>query len=110
MSSSKQLPEALWKEGVVYLWPQLVAVLREVLVTKGRLDEAAGPNISEREIQRGTMAEVSLKHFVHRFKTSAARLEYVLLDPMGTFRKTSQQLSISLTDGVIALLDAPCGS
>jgi hypothetical protein len=110
MSYSKQLPETLWMSDVLHLWPQLVAALRDELVAKGRLAEAAGPNIRERDIQQGTTAEVSLKHFVYRFQSSAARLEYVLLDPSGIFRKTSLQLSISLSDGVVALLDVPCGS
>jgi len=104
------LPASIWQEECVHLWPQLLVALRDELTACGRIEEASGPNINEREIQKGTLPEVSLKHFTHRFKTSAARLEYVMLDPRSTFNRASKQLKRSLYDGISVMLDVPCGS
>lgn len=52
----------------------------------------------------------SIKHFARRFQASAARVQFVALDPNGTFGNYATQLRSSLMDGKVSVLDLACGS
>lgn len=90
--------------------PELSHSLREELTHRGLFDEACGPNPTEQELIGGAGIEDATRHFTHRFKTSAARVQYVLLTPCGTFDSVSSDLLSFAFDGKVSILDVPCGS
>lgn len=104
------LPETLWYSSQIVMPPKLVDALRTELESRSLFDEACGPNPSDKEIIGGDDTEDAIKHFTHRFKTSAARVQYVVLNPCGTFEPVSSDLLAFLFDGKVSILDIPCGS
>ena len=104
------IPESLWRQNQLHIPAALAEALRAELTARDRFDEACGPNPSERELYGGKGHAESLGHFVHRFKTSAARVQFVALNPSGTFDPHAADLRGCLLDGNVALLDVACGS
>jgi hypothetical protein len=108
--SNSQLPPTLWHEERIRLPQHLADALRAELTERGLLDEACVPHIPDKELVGGQDDEKTIKHFTQRFKTSAARVQFVVLNPNGTFEPLSTDLRACLLDGRIAILDIPCGS
>lgn len=90
--------------------PDLTSVLRTELEARGRFEEACGPNVSDKDLIGGEEVEEALLHFIHRFKTSSARTQYVTMSPCGTFKEVSANFLEFLFDGKVSILDIPCGS
>jgi hypothetical protein len=103
-------PNSLWLQNILYLPTTLVEAYRQELSARQLLEEAAEPRSSDKELFDGKDSEDAVKHFTRRFKTSAARVQFVAIDPSGTFRPVSAALLAALFDGPMAILDIPCGS
>ncbi|MFO0807592.1 MAG: hypothetical protein U0746_03130 [Gemmataceae bacterium] len=106
----KPLPESLHRDGVLQIPSCLVEPLREELAARGLLEDASVAHPPEKELFGGESDEVTLRHFAQRFKTSAARVGHVVLNPNGLFEPVSTDLLATLFDGSVAILDIPCGS
>src|SRR5207244_3683691 len=105
-----QIPESLWQNEKLLLPPALVGALREELQGRALYAEACVEDKPDSELFGGKDAEAALSHFTHRFKTSAARVEFVALNPNGTFEPLATALFACFLDGSVAILDIPCGS
>jgi SAM-dependent methyltransferase len=90
--------------------PALVGPLRDELTERGLFEETCGPARSEKELIGGEGVEDARKHFAHRFTTSSARVEFVVLGPGKNFEPTSTDLLSFFKDGRVTVLDLPCGS
>ena len=106
----RTIPDTLWSDEQVIMPPVLAVALRSKLEMLGRFNEACGVNPSDRELFGGADEEDAVKHFVHRFKTSSARTQYITMSPCGGFEQTSTDLVAFLLDGDVSALDIPCGS
>jgi len=104
------LPETLWHESQIVMPPKLSCSLRDELTHRGLFDEACGPNPTDKELIGGEGTEDAVKHFTHRFKTSSARVQYLVLSPCGTFAPVSSDMLSFMLDGKVSVLDIPCGS
>lgn len=105
-----QIPETLWKDNKLLIPPAIVDALRDELQIRSLYDEACVEDKPDNELFGGKDGEAALPHFVHRFKSSAARVEFVALNPNGTFEPLATDLLACLLDGSVAILDIPCGS
>lgn len=110
MTGRLEIPQTLWHDAKIRMPACLAEALRAELVARGLLDEACGPHIPDKELFGGKDDRETIKHFTHRFKTSAARVQFVVLNPNGTFEPLATDLRACLLDGKVAILDAPCGS
>jgi hypothetical protein len=104
------LPETLWRESQIVMAPGLSNALRDELIDRGLFQEACGPNPKENELVGGEGADDATKHFTHRFKTSSARVQYLVLSPCGTFDPVASDMMSFILDGKVSVLDIPCGS
>jgi hypothetical protein len=104
------LPPTLWENDTIIMPPTLTDALKAELETRGLFNQACENAPNRHEIFGGETAEESLNHFADRFKNSATRVAYVLLDPHANFNALSINLLASLFDGNVAILDIPCGS
>src|SRR5262249_48845944 len=73
-------------------------------------DDACGPSPADKDLIGGHDAVDAQNHFVHRFTTSSARVEFVVLNAGKNFDRTSIDLLSVFTDGRLSILDIPCGS
>lgn len=105
-----QIPESLWQNDNLLLPPALVDALRVELQGRALYEEACVEDKPDPELAGGKDTEDPIWHFTHRFKTSAARVEFVALNPNGTFEPLATDLLACLLDGSVAILDIPCGS
>jgi hypothetical protein len=105
-----RLPTTLWRDGTICMPPFLQQVWRDELKSRNLYERACDNNPSNKEVFGGETAEETLSHFADRFKTSSARVAYVLLSPGGEFSPIPCNLLASLFDGPLAVLDIPCGS
>lgn len=98
----------LWTNNVIHLPNAIASDFANQLLAIGRYDEACGES-PQGEIG-GITEEATIQHFVHRYLASAVRTEFLLLDPRKEFGNISSDLLNSLTEGVISILDVPCGA
>jgi hypothetical protein len=105
-----QIPETLWQGDKLLIPPVLVDALRDELQVRALYEEACIADKPDNELFGGKDAEAALPHFIHRFKASAARVEFVTLNPNGTFEPLATDLVACFLDGSVAILDIPCGS
>jgi hypothetical protein len=105
-----QIPKSLWQDDTLLIPPALVDPLRDELKGRALYEEACVEDKPDNELFGGKDAEAALPHFTHRFKASAARVEFVALNPNGTFEPLATDLLACLLDGSVAILDIPCGS
>jgi hypothetical protein len=105
-----QIPETLWQGDKLLIPPALAGALRDELQGRGLYEEACIEDKPDSELFGGKDTEAALPHFIHRFKASAARVEFVTLDPKDTFQPLATDLFACLLDGSVAILDIPCGS
>jgi hypothetical protein len=105
-----QIPNSLWQSDKLLIPKSLANALRDELQGRGLYEEACTEDKPDSELFGGKDAEAALPHFIHRFKSSAARVEFVALDPNGTFEPLATDLFACLLDGSVAILDIPCGS
>lgn len=103
-----KIPSSLWTDNTLHLPVSVATDYTNRLNAIGRYDDARGPS-PQGEIG-GITEEATIEHFVHRFAASAVRTEFLLLDPRKEFGDISSDLIRSLTDGVISILDVPCGA
>ena len=103
-----KFPTSLWTADTLHLPVSVINDYENQLVAIDRYQDACGQS-PQGEIG-GISEEATLEHFVHRFAASAARTEFLLLDPREEFGDISPDLIKSLTDGVISILDIPCGA
>ncbi len=104
------IPASLWSENKLRLPQLLVDHIRDELIFREKFDEACGPSPSHDKLYGGEGMVETISHFTHRFKTSAARVQFVTLNPNGTFTPYADELRACLFDGNVALLDLACGS
>lgn len=104
------IPESLWRHEQLHLPADLAGALRDELTARDLYEDACGPNPSDKELFGGKGEVETVSHFVHRFKTSAARIQFVTLNPNGTLDPHAAELRGCLLDGKVALLDVACGS
>src|SRR5436309_1707091 len=107
--SRLDIPHALWQDQHIILPACLVDALRAELQARG-LYRRACEEKPDKSILGGENAEDAIAHFTFLFKTSAARVEFVMLNPNGAFEPVSNNLLACLFDGKISILDIPCGS
>jgi SAM-dependent methyltransferase len=103
------IPAELWTQSMLFMplclqnsYDQLLAdyQVKEVAL---RLDDVSGPI-------GGRSPEETLQHFALRFGVSACRVESLALDPKRAFQDISDNLIGSLSDGLVSILDVPCGT
>jgi hypothetical protein len=102
------LPILLWRDQKIHVPPVLSEAYAERLRALKLYDQMM-ENAGEGEIG-GAAAEDAVGHFSHRFLASATRVQYLLLDPDGRLKGISADLASTLSDGTVAVLDAPCGA
>lgn len=106
--SGQQIP--LWDGSVLSLPPQLEQVYKTQLRWVGLYDQVASGEQPGRGPVGGADQNAAEEHFAHRFPGSAARLEYLTLDPDTALGAVAGDLLASFGDGHVAVLDIPCGS
>ncbi len=104
------IPESLWREERIRMPSALVEALRAELTARGLYAEACSLDPPDKELYGGAGAVETLSHFAQRFKTSAARVQFVTLDPSGTFGAHATNLRGYLFDGNVSILDLACGA
>jgi SAM-dependent methyltransferase len=108
--SLASIPPFLWSDEHILMPPALSDSLSQELKARDVFHEACGPSPRDGDLIGGREDEVALKHFTHRFTTSSARVEYVVLNPHRHFDPTSADLLTFFQDGRVSVLDIPCGS
>jgi hypothetical protein len=103
------IPDSIWRDEKIRLPEPLVRALAAEMRERGCYEEACGPDPREKLIG-GKSEKESVFHFTHRFKTSAARVQFVTLNPSGTFEPLACDLRGMLLDGRLSVLDLACGS
>ncbi len=102
-------PTEIWNNNTVLIPKVIAKDYRTELERIGRYDDACKKDTPENII--GGIDQASTNdHFAFRFGASLVRTEYLLLDPHAKFTPLSDELLLLLSDGVVSVLDIPCGS
>lgn len=105
----KDIPPELWRDGTMYMPMDLVRVYEKLLVSNGIMDLAKSEE-RKKSVIGGESREDSLDHFARRYGVSVCRVECVVLDPGEVFGLISSSLQLVFSDGLITILDVPCGT
>ncbi len=104
---SKNLPQTVWDNGVLYLPEPLAAAHKEFLVSNSLMDDYL-PN--QQGGVGGKTTEDTLEHFINRFLNSAARMQFVCASPDDEQPEVREMVFDQLGDGHIFLLDLAAGN
>jgi len=106
----KYIPGYLWRAGVLYIPNDLCRIYEEYLHAIGKYEEARDTHVKNSELIGGASEEATIQYFTHRFLNSSVHVEYLVLDPRQEHGEISSDLLVSLSDGLVKVLDIPCGS
>src|SRR5262249_17856919 len=96
-------PDSLWKADVLHLPCDLNSIYKDTLEKLNLLDEALG--FTGNQGGHGGITEHDThKHFACLYSNSAARVQFVLLDPHGAFGAIPHDLLLTLSSHRISLL------
>jgi hypothetical protein len=105
------IPKSVWKDNKLYQPETLTTVYREKLEAMDILQQAIDFDGKQSKGAIGGQDESeTIKHFIERFLASAARVQFVVLDPHKALKDISNDVKATFGSGNIALLDIPCGT
>ncbi len=107
----RMIPKSVWKDNKLYQPETLTAVYREKLEVMDVLQQAIDFDGKQSKGAIGGQDESeTIKHFIERFLASAARVQFVVLDPHKALKDISNDIKATFGSGNIAFLDIPCGT
>jgi len=104
----KNLPLSLWAEDKIRIPPPLERSYEALLQEYDVMDRALSTDRVKGVFGGPTPAE-TIDHFARRFGVSLCRVASIVIDPYRAFSTIPGELQVTFSDGVVALLDAPCG-
>lgn len=107
MFSGSNVPSSLWESGVLRLPRPLSQAHRDFLIRNGWMAEYQ----PGRGAGTGGQSEIDAKeHVVNRFLNSAARMQFVCVDPIDEQPEVRDMVLDQMADGQIHLLDLAAGN
>src|SRR4051812_1101081 len=104
-----RIPPTLWHSDQILMPAWYADALRAELEHRNLFESACGPKPTA-QIIGGQNPEDATEHFAHLFKTSSARVQYVMLNPTSCFQAIACDIWSFLLDGNVTILDIPSGS
>lgn len=102
--------ENLWKDNILYQSENLVETYKNKLIDLSMLVHAQNATEDGNGATGGLTQAETNKHFAERFLTSAARIQYITINPRGEFNIISNDLQTTFLGGNISVLDIPAGT
>jgi hypothetical protein len=105
------IPKSVWKDNKLHQPETLTTIYREKLKALGVLQQVIDFNGKQSKGAIGGQDESeTITHFIQRFLASAARVQFVVIDPHKTLNDISNDIKASFGSGTISVLDIPCGT
>lgn len=105
------IPKSVWKDNKLHQPETLTTVYREKLEALGILQQVIEYDSKKLKGAIGGQNESeTITHFIQRFLASAARVQFVVIDPHKTLNDISNDIKASFGSGNISVLDIPCGT
>ena len=101
----------MWKDNKLYQPETLTSIFREKSEDLGVLQQVIDFDGKQSKGAIGGQDESeTIRHFIERFFASAARVQFVVIDPHKTLNDISNDIKASFGSGNISVLDIPCGT
>lgn len=106
------IPKSVWKDNKLHQPEALTTVYREKLEALGVSQQVIDydPKKKSKGAIGGQDESETITHFIERFLASAARVQFVVIDPHKNLNDISSDIKASFCSGIISVLDIPCGT